>query len=141
MPRMPRELNPNWNGGFYIDSYGYKKILMPENPRADSKGYISEHIAIAEKAYGGPLPSLAVVHHHSKTQLILSENQSYHLRLHKRMRAFKSCGHAHWFKCYYCKQYKDPVCFNKPYDICKPCKKLSRKKETCLPKNMSSTLI
>lgn len=79
-------LNPNWKGGKYTDSRGYVRLLMPEHPRADSKGYVPEHIVIAEKAFGKPLPPKCVVHHHSPVQLVVCENQGYHLLLHKRQR-------------------------------------------------------
>lgn len=53
-----------------------------------------EHIVIAEKAYGGPLPKGAVVHHvtedkadnHGPFKLVICPNQAYHYLIHKLMR-------------------------------------------------------
>lgn len=90
-----REKNPNWKGGFYIARWGYKKLLMPEHHRADPKGYVLEHVVIAESALGKRLPHKAVVHHHSKDQLVICQDQAYHMLLHKRTRDLeKRRGHV-----------------------------------------------
>lgn len=74
------------------------------------------HIFVAEKALGRPLPPKAVVHHHDENQLnneptnlVICPNNSYHLVLHRRMRAYDECGHASWRKCGYCLQWDDPA--------------------------------
>jgi len=104
-----REGNPCWKGGRIIDpNGGYAKILMPDYPRADSKGYVKEHIYIAEKAMGKTIPRGAQVHHHSPTQLVICQDDAYHKLLHQRTRAFLACGNVHWRKCWYCKQYDSP---------------------------------
>lgn len=46
-----------------ISKGGYIKILKPEHPKADSQGYVLEHVLIAEKQLGKPLSSGAVVKH------------------------------------------------------------------------------
>ena len=98
-----------WNGGRTTTTTGYVCILNRNHPRASSNGYVREHILIAEKALGKPLPVNAVVHHHTPEQLVICENQAYHLLLHQRTKALKACGHADWIKCGYCKQYDDPT--------------------------------
>ena len=104
--------NPSWNGGRIINSKGYIEILMPEHPRAGSRGYVPEHILVAEKAFGKPLPPRAVVHHANGTRdsgpLIICEDENYHRLLHQRLRAFKNCGHPSYRVCKYCKKYDDP---------------------------------
>jgi hypothetical protein len=52
-----------WNGGFTITTKGYRAIKMPSHPRADSKGYVLEHILIFEKAAGISVPEGCCVHH------------------------------------------------------------------------------
>ena len=93
----------------------YKMIFLPDHPRAHVNGQIREHTLLAEVALGKPLPEGAVVHHHTKDQLVICQDQAYHLLLHQRQRAYKACGHANWRKCTYCKQYSDP----KDLTICK----------------------
>lgn len=63
------ENNPNWRDGRRI-SNGYVKVLTPDHPRADSSGYVFEHIIVAEKMIGRFLvwkglrhPESEVVHH------------------------------------------------------------------------------
>jgi hypothetical protein len=106
-----RELSPAWKGG--RKKHGdYMEILMPEHPRSGKNGYVLEHILIAEKALGKPLPQKAQIHHYTPDQLVICQNQAYHRLLHQRQRAFNSCGHANWRKCPYCKHYDDPEKLN-----------------------------
>lgn len=108
--------NGNWKGGRIVKPHGYVKIYYPSHPRACTMGYIYEHILIAEKAFGKPLPLGAEVHHvnvnpgDNKTpgNLVICESDAYHKLLHQRTRALKACGHANWLKCKYCKRYDKP---------------------------------
>ena len=92
--------------------HGYKMVYEPNYPRANFKGYIYEHVLIAEKTLGKPLPKGAEVHHYGKrndnTQIVICQDRAYHFLLHKRMRALEACGHVSWRKCTYCKQYDEP---------------------------------
>jgi hypothetical protein len=74
------------NGKGTITRNGYRIL-----ERGGRKIY--EHVAIAEKALGKPLPLKAVVHHVNKngldnrnTNLVVCPDQSYHLLIHRRMR-------------------------------------------------------
>lgn len=69
-----------------IDSRGYVKIEI----RGKST---YEHILLAEKALGKPLPKGAIVHHtgerhenHGPFKLVICPNQEYHSLIHKRMK-------------------------------------------------------
>ena len=77
-----------------------------------TKARIRKHVLIAEKALGKPLPLGACVHHVNGTknsgQLVICQDNAYHMLLHQRARALKACGHASWRKCVYCKQYNNP---------------------------------
>lgn len=74
-----------------------------------------EHILIAERALGKPLPAGAEVHHVDRNRsnnaprnLVVCPDSAYHQLLHRRQRALDACGHADWMKCKYCKRYDAP---------------------------------
>lgn len=51
-----------WNGGTHLD-HGYVRILDKSHPRANSEGYVLEHILVWEKVHNKPLPKGWEVHH------------------------------------------------------------------------------
>lgn len=86
-------LNHRWHGGKTRGGTKgkYVHIYMPDHPRAHH-GHVAEHILIAERVLGKPLPLLAVVHHSNRDEsdnknanLVICENQAYHRFLHGRM--------------------------------------------------------
>ena len=103
--------SPNWQGG--IKRAGNRVFLYaPGHPRAYQDKYALRSILVAEKALGKPLPLSAIVHHadnnstnDKNNNLVVCENRGYHMLLHTRERAYRSCGHAAWRKCRYCHQY------------------------------------
>ena len=71
-------------GHISVNIRGYKVI------RRNGKS-VFEHIAIAERALGKPLPPKAVVHHvdgnpsnNAPSNLVICPSQEYHLQLHSR---------------------------------------------------------
>lgn len=111
-------LHPNWKGGRARtgrrDS-GYIKMRWAGHLRADSGGYILEHIFIAESAIRKYLPLQAQVHHvdgdgrnNENSNLVICENDAYHKLLHQRARAYKATGNPNMRKCPYCKTYDLP---------------------------------
>lgn len=108
------KLATRWNGGTTI-SHGYVRILKPEHPRADCKGYVYDHILIVEAILGRFLPKKNEVHHfnerkgdNGKGNIVVCEDAAYHKLLHLRMRALKACGDARQRRCTFCREYDSP---------------------------------
>jgi hypothetical protein len=74
-----------------------------------------EHILIAERAMGHPMPVGAEVHHfngdrsdNSRGNLVVCQDHAYHFLLERRGRALRACGNPDWLKCPYCGEYDEP---------------------------------
>ncbi len=103
----------NWRGGV-SSTNGYVEIFKPDHPRKSSRGYVKQSYLVAEMALGNPLPRGAVVHHVNsirsddrKLNLVVCENNGYHMTLHANRKAFDACGHKNWRRCCVCKEYDD----------------------------------
>ena len=84
------------------------------HPRA-AKGYVREHILVAELAVGHSLPPNAVVHHvndnrsnNANRNLAILQNQSEHCQLHVRLRVIRAGGDP----------WRDRIC--SACQLCKP---------------------
>lgn len=89
--------NGNWRGG-RRNTKGYVSVLMPDHPRA-TRGYVLEHLLVAERALGHALPERAVVHHvndvrheNGDDNLVICEDQAYHMLIHARRRIVRLGG-------------------------------------------------
>jgi len=98
---------PNGEGTIKKDC-GYKFITVDGRQRR-------EHIVVAERAIGKPLPLGALVHHvdedrlnNDPSNLVICPDDAYHRLLHQRASALDACGHADWRKCPFCKHYSAP---------------------------------
>lgn len=87
-----------WKGGRKISRRGYVLIHRLGHPRA-SKGYVFEHLLVAERAVGRLLLLPVVVHHidGQKTRndgcnLVVCPDQPYHNELHRKQRVFRAGG-------------------------------------------------
>ena len=102
----------SWKGGRYCNDQGYWMILIPDHPRSTSNGYVREHIAMAERALGKPLPEKAQIHHYgcvtNNNKIVICENQEYHRLIEMRQDALKYSGKARNRKCKFCQRYDSP---------------------------------
>lgn len=94
----------NEPGSGYQRKDGYRKL-----------GRIYEHRIIIERALGHSMPAGAIPHHvdenpsnNENSNLVLCQDESYHLLLHRRMRALKACGNKNWRKCVFCHKHDSP---------------------------------
>lgn len=78
---------------------GYRMRYAPDHPKTSDKGYVMEHVLIAEDAIGRVLPEGAVVHHvdgdrtnNVNSNLVVCEDQKYHMLLHVRARVIAAGG-------------------------------------------------
>jgi hypothetical protein len=71
-------LNGRWNGGLTEDSYGYVKILSPDHPNKDSKGYVKRSRLTMEQYLGRYLNKNELVHHKNE---IKSDDRLENLQL------------------------------------------------------------
>lgn len=111
-----KEQHYAWRGGKTTNGH-YIRTMEKGHPRGDRNGYVLEHVLIAEKALGRPLPDSAEVHHVNEIKtdnrsenLVICQDRAYHSLLHARTRALKACGDANARHCYLCKQWEiDPA--------------------------------
>ena len=110
-----RELNHAWKGG-KIFKNGYPMTMKYGHSRSHKKdGYVLDHLIIAEKVLGRPIPRKVQIHHvdgnpsnNKNSNLVICEDQTYHFLLHRKATALKKCGNANYLKCVFCKKYDSP---------------------------------
>jgi len=78
----------HWKGGRIINR-SYVLLFLPDDPRADSKGYVAEHRAVWETANGRSLQPGEQVHHindikdDNRPENLLALTRSEHMKLHR----------------------------------------------------------
>jgi hypothetical protein len=89
--------HPSWKGG-RIEKAGYIVLWMPQHHRADAKGYVKEHIIVAEQKIGRELRDNEVVHHinrnkkDNRPENLAVMTRSQHSKLHNPKGLCKVCG-------------------------------------------------
>ena len=109
------ERNPNWRGGRKTMGAPQRYVLLRvvgSHPRATAAGYVLEHLLVAERAIGKPVPATARIHHiddhgenNAPTNLVICENHAYHKLLHRRRNAYRAIGDPNGRRCSRCRTY------------------------------------
>lgn len=93
---------------------GYPAVSLPSHPRANDRGFVQEHVVLAERALGKALPAGAEVHHvnedrkdNGRGNLVVCQDHAYHSLLHVRARALRATGDASKRLCCRCGRYDD----------------------------------
>lgn len=129
MPRRPN-LKP---GDTYKDSDGYIKVLQPDHPRCNCRGYVLQHRILMEAKIGRLLDPKEEVHHKNEirhdnrmSNLQLCSGKKEHSLIHRPPRVCKRCGEKHFARgfCHkhYCEWYRATVWWKAAK--CEKCKKL-----------------
>lgn len=88
--RKDRNKNNNYHKGYIITDSGYKLVKCNNHPKADSKGYVREHILVVEDSIGRNLKDNEVVHHVDRNRLnndinnLVLMDKEEHRSLHSR---------------------------------------------------------
>lgn len=113
------ERSKTWNGGRTM-SRGYVLVLVPDHPRCNRDGYVMEHLLVAARALGRPLPDDVEVHHvnegkadNRNQNLVICQDHAYHMLLHRRAKAYRATGNPNSRKCVYCKRWGLDLSINK----------------------------
>jgi hypothetical protein len=104
--------------------HGHAVRIRPRSHRRISAGYAElwidgrywkEHVVVATKALGKPLPAGAQVHHidgnklnNTPANLVVCQDGAYHNLLHRRQRALKATGNPNSRLCHYCHKWDAP---------------------------------
>lgn len=125
-----------------VDADGYVAVYMPSHHRARRSGYVAQHILVAERALGKPLPAGAVVHHvneiksdNRNANLVICHDNAYHKLLHFRARIKSAGGDPNTDRiCSTCKRVLPIGAFHrKKADINRECKVCMRNRQGWKP--------
>lgn len=128
------EGHSGWKGGRHHNTEGYVRQLVR------TRKYELEHRVLAESALGRSLPPKAVVHHwddnpanNTPSNLVICQDDAYHLLLHARKRRFDDTGSLDLKRCCVCKVpkpldefYKCASAWDKRQERCKICDNATR---------------
>src|SRR5262245_29846291 len=110
-----------WGGGINRpNTQGYIEVYTGPGRR----GRRFQHIVVAERALGRPLPPGAIIHHlngdrkdNRPSNLVICQDQSYHALLHARTRVLRAGGNPNLHRrCHRCRQVRDLADFHQCAD-------------------------
>lgn len=126
----PGRSHPNFRGAKHIDTLGYVVLTDPE-----TGGRKREHMLVAERALGKPLPPEAEVHHWNEDKtdnrncnLVICQDAAYHRLLHARAARLRGFGRLDVKRCPECgavkrltEFYSEPKRWDGRHGFCAAC--------------------
>ena len=112
--------NNHWKGGRAVIN-GYVHLYTPGHPRARTQTpYVAEHVLEVEGVLQRELPERHPVHHVNENRsdnchenLVVCDSHSYHLLLHRRLRALKATGNPNAKQCCRCHEWTADVSYTR----------------------------
>lgn len=100
VPNNVGSSNPMWRGGRWQNKEGYVLVKLPDNPMANSAGYVHEHRLVMSLHIGRILTANEIVHHKNgikndnRIENLELTTQSIHTKMHcdkKVLTFFQEC--------------------------------------------------
>ncbi len=91
----PEIYNKRWKGGRRKDGKGYIRIMLPDHPDGDERGYVWEHRIVVESYLKRRLGKNEVIHHinqkpsDNRIENLRAMKRGEHLALHRKLHTKK----------------------------------------------------
>lgn len=96
--RNGERFKDSYHAGFITTGNGYRMVPAPDHPGKDSKGYVREHVLVAEKVLGRYLLAHEIAHHRDRNKANNAPGNIEVMTLSEHARLHASAGDTGWAK-------------------------------------------